>query len=126
MCRNERGDLKAYKIKLISMLIPSLPIIQMPRLPDIVLDLSDIRLGMTISVPEFDFRINPIRLPNLPLINLPAMPSASLSLPALPILPAIPNLPDLPDLPSLPRIQFPNLPPPPKLPKIFGSIQASL
>lgn len=84
-----------------------------------MLDLSDIRLGIAIKVPNFDFNINPIRLPDLPMFSLPNMPSVSLDLPGINILPSIPPLPDLPDLPSLPKIALPSLPPPPKLPKIF-------
>lgn len=123
VCRNERGNSLEFKVKLISKFLPVLPIVQLPRWPDIILDLSDVRLGFTVQVPEFDFQISPIRLPELPLLSLPAMPSASLSLPGLPTLPAIPALPDLPDLPSFPRIQLPSLPPPPKLPKITSSLQ---
>ncbi len=126
VCRNERYDAKYFLFKLISALIPSLPILQFPRWPNIVLNLSDIRLAMSVKVPEFVFNVRPIRLPNLPALGLPGMPTANLALPRLDILPPIPVLPDLPDLPSLPRIQFPNLPPPPKLPKLFGSVQAML
>jgi hypothetical protein len=125
VCRNERSDLKYWKIKLISSLIPSIPVIRFPKWPDIILDLSDIRFAIIISMPEFDPRISPIRLPSLPSLSLGNV-SASLSLPAIPILPPLPALPDLPDLPSLPKVKLPDLPPPPKLPKISGSIQAFL
>jgi len=66
VCRNERSDLKHWKIKLISSLLPSIPVIRFPKWPDVVLDLSDIRFAIIISMPEFDPRISPIRLPNLP------------------------------------------------------------
>lgn len=125
VCRNERHDLKYWKIKLISSLMPSIPVIRFPKWPDIILDLSDIRFAIIISMPEFDPRISPIRLPSLPSLSLGNV-SASLSLPAIPILPPLPALPDLPDLPSLPKVKLPDLPPPPKLPKISGSIQAFL
>lgn len=107
------------------MLIPSIPVLKFPKWPDIVLDLSDIRLGINISMPNFIPRISPIRLPNLPNLSIGSI-GASLDLPAIPILPALPPLPDLPDLPSLPRIKLPDLPPPPKIPKIAGSITAFL
>jgi hypothetical protein len=107
------------------MLIPSIPVIRFPRWPDIVLDLSDIRLGIAVSLPNFEPRISPIRLPDLPSLSLGSI-SASLTLPPLPVIPAIPPLPDLPDLPSLPRIKLPDLPPPPKLPKIAGAIKTFL
>ena len=119
VCKNERHDLKYSKFKLLSAVIPSLPILQFPRWPDIVLDLSDIRYGIAVKVPDFRFNISPIRLPELPNISLPRLPTANLNLPPLPALPKIPELPNLPDLPSLPKIELPNLPPPPKIPKIF-------
>lgn len=107
------------------MLIPSVPVLKFPKWPDIILDLSDVRFGITIAMPNFDPRISPIRLPALPGLAVGDL-SAGLNLPALGLLPPIPNLPDLPDLPSLPRIKLPNLPPPPKLPKIAGSLTAVL
>ncbi len=119
VCRNERWDLKDFIFKVLSAVIPQLPILQFPKWPDIVLDLSDIRLGIAIKVPNFRFDINPIRLPDLPSLSLPDLPSLSLNLPGIPTLPAIPPLPDLPDLPSLPKIALPSLPPPPKIPKLF-------
>ncbi len=122
VCHNERYNAKNWKYKIISMLIPSIPIIQFPRWPDIVLDLSDIRLAILISMPNFQFNLKPIRLPALPSLTLPRGPNVSLTLPSIPVLPAIPNLPDLPDLPALPTIKLPNLPPPPKLPKILGAL----
>jgi hypothetical protein len=43
VCQNQRWDLKYWKFKLLSAVIPQMPILQFPRWPDIVLDLSDIR-----------------------------------------------------------------------------------
>lgn len=126
VCRNERHNSQKWKFKLISAIIPKIPVISFPKWPDIVLDLSDVRLGIDISVPDFNFRISPLRLPTLPNLSLPDSPSASFSLPTLPVLPALPSLPDLPELPSLPMVDLPDLPPPPKLPKLGGSIKASL
>ncbi len=125
VCRNERNNLQYWKFKLLSALIPSLPVIRFPKWPDIVLDLSDIRFGINVSMPNFIPRISPIRLPALPSFSIGSI-SASVSLPGLPILPALPPIPDLPDLPSLPKIKLPDLPPPPKIPKIAGSITAFL
>ena len=126
VCQNQRWDLNYWKFKLLSAVIPSFPILQFPRWPDIILDLSDIRLGILIRVPDFRFNITPIRLPDLPSLGLPGLPSLSLNLPGLPRIPSPPNLPDLPDLPSLPRISLPNLPPPPKLPKLFGAVSVAI
>lgn len=122
VCQNQRYTLDYFKFKLISALIPSIPVIQFPKWPDIVLDLSDVRLAITIDVPDYKFNVTPLRLPNLPSLSLPSLPSLSLSLPSLPSLPRIPELPNFPDLPSLPKISFPPLPPPPKLPKMFGAV----
>ena len=108
------------------MIIPSIPVIRFPRWPNIVLNLSDIRLGISLTVPNFQPRLSPIRLPDLPNLNLPNTPTLALSLPALPLLPSIPSLPDLPDLQSFPTIHLPNLPPPPKVPKLLGSISSVL
>jgi hypothetical protein len=122
VCQNQRYTLDYWKFKLLSMLIPTLPVITFPKWPDIVLDLSDFRFAINVEVPNFTFNIMPIRLPNLPSLSLPSAPSLGLTFPALPLLPQIPNLPDLPELPSLPKISLPPLPPPPKLPKLFGAI----
>jgi hypothetical protein len=126
VCHNERYNAQYWKFKLLSAVIPSIPIIQFPRWPNIVLDLSDIRLGVSITVPNFQPRLSPIRLPELPNLSLPDAPNASLSLPSLPVLPPIPILPDLPDLPSFPTIHLPNLPSPPKVPKLMWSINGVL
>lgn len=126
VCTNQRYNSMHWKLKLLSAVIPSPPIIRFPRWPDIVLDLSDIRLGINVSVPDFRLNVKPLRLPSLPNLTLPNSPNLALTLPSLPILPALPNLPDLPSLPSLPRLALPNLPPPPKVPKLLGSIQAVL
>lgn len=126
VCRNERHNSQTWKFKLISAVIPQIPVISFPKWPDIVLDLSDVRLGIDIAVPDFNFRISPMKLPSLPSFSLPTAPTANFSLPSLPVLPALPSLPDLPELPSLPMVDLPDLPPPPKLPKLSGSIKASL
>ena len=126
VCQNQRWNLNYAKFKWLSAVIPSFPILQFPRWPDIILDLSDIRFGILIRVPDFRFNMTPIRLPDLPSLGLPGLPSLSLNLPGLPRIPSPPNLPDLPDLPSLPRISLPNLPPPPKLPKLFGAVSVAI
>lgn len=43
VCRNERYDLKHFMFKIISAVIPKIPIIQFPKWPDIWLDLHNIR-----------------------------------------------------------------------------------
>ncbi len=126
VCRNERYDLKHFIFKIISAVIPKIPIIQFPKWPDIILDLHNIRLGLRILMPEFDFHISPFVLPHLPRLSLPNVPGLGIGLPSLPAPPTFPKLPDMPDLPSLPNIKLPDLPPPPKIPKLFAAIQGIL
>jgi hypothetical protein len=124
-CKNERQDLQDFTFKLISVAIPSAPIIQFPKWPDIILDLHNVRAGLTVYMPDFEINKRPIVLPTLPKLQLPDVPSASFSLPALPTLPSF-ELPELPELPSLPTIELPDLPPPPKIPKLFGAVEGML
>ena len=126
VCRNERYNAKYLKYKLLGSLLPSLPVIKFPRWPDIILDLHDVRFGVVLSVPNFEFNLRPIRLPSLPQLTLPSGPNASLTLPTLDIIPPLPSLPDLPNLPAIPTIKLPNLPPPPKIPKIFAALSVAL
>lgn len=121
-CKNERQDLQDFTFQLISAVIPSLPIIQFPKWPDIILDLHNIRAWMTVYMPDFDINMRPIVLPTLPLLALPDVPSLGFSLPSLPQLPSF-NIPELPDLPTLPTVELPDLPPPPKIPELFGSVE---
>lgn len=124
-CKNERYDLMYFIWKLISLIIPKIPVIQFPKWPDIILDLHNVRLGLVISLPDFNFVPRPIVLPNLPNLYLPDLPSLNLSLPKIPVLPKL-EIPDLPLLPSIPKIELPDLPPPPTIPKIFSSLEAIL
>lgn len=124
-CKNERNDLMNFVFQLISAVIPSPPIIEFPKWPDIILDLHNIRAGMTIYMPDFEMNLRPIVLPDLPELKLPDIPHANLNLPSLPLLPRF-TIPELPELPSLPTIELPDLPPPPKIPKLFGAVEAVL
>lgn len=124
-CKNERQDLQDFTFQLISAVIPSAPIIQFPKWPDIILDLHNIRAGLTVYIPDFDINLRPIVLPSLPALTLPDLPTAWFSLPELPVLPGY-ELPELPELPSLPTVELPNLPPPPKIPKLFGAVEGIL
>lgn len=124
-CKNERQDLQGFIWRLISAVIPSPPIIEFPKWPDIILDFHNIRAGMTIYMPDFDINWTPLVLPNLPNLSLPEVPSVNFSLPSLPQLPAV-EIPELPDLPALPTIELPDLPPPPKIPKLFWAVEVIL
>ena len=124
-CKNERWDLMTFIWKLISAVIPDIPVIQFPKWPDIIIDLHNIRAGLTISLPEFSFGTRPMVLPNLPNLYLPDTPNIAINLPELPVLPRI-TIPELPDLPGLPTVELPNLPPPPTLPKMFAQLEGIL
>ncbi len=124
-CKNERWDLMYFIWKLISAVIPKIPVIQFPKWPDIYLDLHNIRAWITIWLPEFEFNLRPIVLPSLPNLYLPDVPTVNINLPEIPLLPVI-EIPDLPELPSLPEVKLPDLPPPPKLPKLFWALEAIL
>lgn len=128
VCHNERNNLMYWIVKLISAMVPKLPIIEFPKWPDIILDLHNIRAWLNILMPEFNFVVKPISLPQLPNLYLPSTPNVDINiwvkLPSIPVLPSLPELPDLPDLPSLPEIKLPDLPPPPKVPKLFAAVEA--
>lgn len=124
-CKNERNDLQGFFFQLISAVIPTPPIIEFPKWPDIILDLHNIRAGMTVYMPDFNINLRPIVLPASPTLSLPATPDANISLPAMPTLPRF-EIPEMPNLPSLPSIELPDLPPPPKIPKLFGAVEGVL
>ena len=119
-CKNERHDALDWEFFLISMLIPSIPVIRFPKWPDIIIDLHNIRVWLTIALPEFNISTKPILLPSLPDLNLPNTDfTINFDIPLLPRI----EIPVLPDLPSLPKIELPDLPPPPKLPKLLSAIE---
>ncbi|MFC1615504.1 FG-GAP-like repeat-containing protein [Patescibacteria group bacterium] len=138
-CKSDRFSKLGLLLQLF-VAIPDPPIVPLPKLPDIVFDMSQIRAGIKIIWPDLVFRPEPIRLPDLPVITLPTyLPEFTLSLPAVG-LPGIelPDwmlnfptvfLPDFPDLPPLPLPELPDLPRPPKipsLPKLIGRLAADL
>ncbi len=130
-CKNERQDLQNFTFSLIGSILPSAPVIQFPKWPDIILDLHNVRAGMTVTVPDLEMNMRPIVLPTLPELTLPR-PNISLSananfgvsfdIPEIPLLPEF-SIPELPDIPGLPTIELPDLPPPPKIPKLFGAME---
>ncbi|MCT4617445.1 MAG: taxilin [Candidatus Gracilibacteria bacterium] len=122
-CKNERFDLITF---IFGLILPTPPIIRFPKWPDIILDLHNIKAGLTIVLPDFDFTLEPIVLPDLPELYLPEVPNLNLNLdleiPEIPLLPEL-ILPELPDIPSLPLIRLPDLPPPPTLPDLFAALK---
>ncbi len=121
VCKNERHDTFGRIVKLVSMMVPEVPIIEFPKWPDIVIDLHNIKAWLTIYLPDFDPNFRPIVLPLLPDIDV----NADVKLPVIPELPRF-ELPTLPDIPVLPEIDLPDLPPPPTIPKLYGSVEIVL
>lgn len=126
-CKTERYSLKELILK-IFMAIPSPPVIPMPKLPDIVLDVSKVQAGLKIQFPDVKFKPEPIVLPKLPRISLGLdLSKAQFQLMtkglSIPVIPSPPDLPNLPGLPSLKVPKLPDLPPPPKIPSLPKSLQ---
>ncbi|PIZ75438.1 hypothetical protein COY05_04000, partial [Candidatus Peregrinibacteria bacterium CG_4_10_14_0_2_um_filter_38_24] len=122
--------------------IPDPPTIPLPKWPDIIFDISQIKTGVHIVWPDIVFRPEPINLPTLPTITFPELLPDDYTLNVEDIfgnikfdLPSwIKDFPEfaMPDLPDLPNLAFPNLPdlprPPriPALPKEVAEITTSL
>lgn len=119
ICTNERNANFGW-YSLLGLVIPEIPIIQMPKIPDIVLDLSELDVRLSVDLPLIKFIPEPLELPRLPFIKFPDLPTPSflVQLPPLPVLPQIPELPPLPELPPIPTLRLPTLPAPPKLPDL--------
>lgn len=125
ICTNERYANFGWWM-LLGLILPEIPIIQFPKIPDIVFDMSNMDAQVNIELPILNIRPAPIPLPPLPYIRLPDFPTINilLTLPPLPILPRLPELPDLPELPPIPTIDLPTLPAPPKLPDVAQAFEA--
>jgi len=108
--------------------IPEFPVIELPKLPDLVIDVSQIQAGVDVIWPDINFKPAPVELPDLPRLVLPR---ADLNLDfdldiEIPVLPEF-NLDfELPPLPGLPLPELPSIPPPPSVPDIFPDIQVAL
>lgn len=127
-CKNDRFS-KLGLILQLFMVIPDPPIIPLPKWPDIVFDISQIKAGIKIVWPDIIFLPEPVTLPDLPVINLPkltdALPGLVIDLDSIDLelpdwLMEFPTvvMPDLPDLPPLPLPKLPDLPRPPKIPSL--------
>jgi len=116
-CKNDRFSMLGLLLQLFVM-IPSPPIIPLPKWPNFVFDFSQIQAGLKIIWPDITFRLIQLKLPSPPVLVLPDLPDLKLKIPGFPF--NIPNLqlPDLPDLPPLPLPKLPDLPRPPKIPAL--------
>lgn len=127
-CKNDRFS-KLGILMTFFMAIPEPPIIPIPKWPDIVFDMSQLKMGTKIIWPDLVFMPEPITLPNLPTITFPEVipDDYVLEIPGFEVPDYILNFPEIvmPDLPSLPPLPLPNLPDlprPPKIPKIDAAI----
>lgn len=121
VCHNEQWNLQEWLWIVISAIIPPIPVITMPRWPDIELDFSDLDLGIDIAYPVFNFSFYPLALPD--------MPTPSFNGLTLPPIPQLPPLPDLHldfELPTIILPKLPNLPPAPMVPEFSQSIAVVL
>jgi uncharacterized repeat protein (TIGR01451 family) len=123
-CTNERYANFGWW-SLLGLILPDIPVIAFPKLPDIVLDMSNMDLAINIELPILHLSPQPLPLPPLPYLRLPDIPNINLflQLPRLPVLPRPPAFPDLPKLPPIPVIDLPGLPAPPKIPDLGASFE---
>ncbi|QQR54753.1 S-layer homology domain-containing protein [Candidatus Peregrinibacteria bacterium] len=110
--------------------MPEFPVVELPKLPDIVIDVSHIQAGVDILWPDIEFVPERIDIPELPEL---VFPSARFNLDTeLDIDLDIPTLPEfqlnfeLPQLPALTLPELPSLPPPPSIPELDPTLKASL
>jgi hypothetical protein len=118
-CRTHRFSNLSFLIDFFVQ-IPEPPVIDLPTLPDFTLDLSDLNLGASVTLPNFEFVPIPIRLPVLPNVDLPDAPPVNFAaeLPGFGLafnlkLPVAPNFDDL-----LASLRLDELLPPLELPKL--------
>lgn len=120
-----------YSCKL-SFLCPDLPIIPIPnvKIPSLYIDLSQLHLGLDITLPRFNFIPKSIDLPKLS--NFPEPPqiganfTVDFTIPDIPLLPEPPVLPELPSFIPQVDMQLPVLPPAPSIPELPNQISLML
>ncbi|MCX6807544.1 MAG: hypothetical protein NTZ80_01925, partial [Patescibacteria group bacterium] len=137
-CKNYRcTSVKFEKLvdvfeKLFGGIMPTLPEIYFPKLPDIVIDLSHLNIMFDIQWPVLEMKYVPLNPPALPRLKLPKIDIGSKinidlpQLPDVPVIPSPPNLPALPSIPSLPLPGLPDIPPAPKIPKLPKELKVAI
>ncbi len=131
-CSNQRFSGYQLLISLFAFM-PEIPVIELPKLPDIVIDVSDIQAGVDILWPDIQFVPKRLEIPELPPLVLP---TATLNLDAgfdvelpeinIPVLPKFDLDYLFPEPPGLPLPELPSLPPAPAIPKLHESVQVSV
>ena len=121
-CRQDNYDFYSCKL---SMLCVDLPILPIPNfhLPNILLDLSNINVGLDFILPEIHFVPKKVPLIEMPDLPPPQDIEIDFSIPSIPLLPPPPELPELPKLDMDVVIRLPRLPPAPKIPEISPAIE---
>ncbi|MFA4891231.1 MAG: hypothetical protein WC604_02680, partial [Candidatus Gracilibacteria bacterium] len=128
-CKNERHGMLGILLRLF-VALPEPPVIPFPKIPDFVLDLSKIKMGVEILWPDVTFQPEPIILPDLPTITIPDLiPELYVKVPGIPVLPSFDFDFDFPDLPPLKMPKLPDIPKPfkiPSLPKLVVDLVATI
>ena len=123
-CRQDNYDFYSCKLSLLCVDLPILPIPNF-HLPNILLDLSNLNIGLDFVLPRISFV--PKRVPLIQLPDLPAPHNTNININVdiyqIPLLPPPPELPALPELTMDIDIKLPRLPPAPKIPKISPAIE---
>ena len=132
-CKAEQFTKMGMLLSFLAVLPTEIPVIQFPKLPDIVFDMSQVKAGTRIIWPDFVFVPEKITLPDLPLIKFPQflpddveidLSGLTAALDAIKMpdwMDKFPNLKldlALEDLPPLPLPKLPDLPRPPKIPSL--------
>jgi hypothetical protein len=95
----------------IPQIIPNIPVIEMPRFPDVTGDYSKMDTSIDPEIPIYNITFKPLPLPRAPSVPPPGVAASP-----MPILPKIPPLSaDIAD-PSVDVPKLPDLPPAPKMP----------
>ncbi|MBI2453814.1 S-layer homology domain-containing protein, partial [Candidatus Peregrinibacteria bacterium] len=117
-CKTERLSLMELILKLL-VVLPTPPVLPIPKMPDLIVDVSKIQAGVRIAWPDVKFQPELITFPKLPRFSIGidlTKPQWKQVLPSIPLIPPPPKLPELPSLPPLNLPTLPDIPPPPRLP----------
>ena len=105
-CSSNRGTLIEFGFKILAGAI-NFPVIPMPQLPNIIIDLSNISVGLTIPIPDVGLEEVELDIPSLiPDMQLPNLKKPSLDLKLEDLIPKI-SLPGV-NLPSIPDFEEPD------------------
>lgn len=110
--------------------MPEFPVIEMPKLPDIVIDVSHIQAGIDVVWPDIQFVPDRLNIPEIPRLSFPsATLNTDLDVDLNITIPTLPEFKldiEFPQLPPLTLPELPSLPPPPSIPELDPTLQASL